>query len=117
VDKIKLNSPDEQLEDVRLCVFNAHGTRASASDQALEVLAGQQQVAFEAMHQLGKIKTSNVSWKNYKKLRKLTRAVSSSGPTRNLKSVISPFSRAFSFFSRSLSAEVSEEDIVYWWEN
>jgi len=66
VDKIKLNSPDEQLEDVRLCVFDAHGTRASASDQALEVLAGQQQVALEAVHQLGKIKTSNVSWKNRK---------------------------------------------------
>jgi len=37
---------------VGLNVFDVDGTRVSASDQTLEVLAGHQQITLEAVHQL-----------------------------------------------------------------
>jgi len=42
---------------VGLDVFDADGTRISTSNQAPEKLAGQEQIIFEAVHQLRKIKT------------------------------------------------------------
>jgi len=53
-------SPDDHFEDVRLDVFHVDRTRVSTSDQAPEIIAGQQQVALAAVHQLGKIKMPSV---------------------------------------------------------
>jgi len=49
-----INLPDEHFEDVGLNLFDVDGTGLSTSNKPPKILAGQQQVGLEAMHQLKK---------------------------------------------------------------